>query len=796
MKAPFIIVVLLPCALCGEEYRATLQGRVMDSSGAAVPGAELTLKNLLTSTERLDRTDDTGEFLFGFLTQGLYSLTVRAPGFRTTVRQAIAISVLADVHLELELLTGSPSDEVYVSPRAPLVQPDTSATGATIRHDLVADVPSRTRSAVALTSFGPGVSGNRYGESVRPANSMPNLVYSVSGSPPGSGAVSIDGILNISVTRGASLTAWIPPLESVAEFKLQTGTLPAQYGRSGGSISNIVIKSGTNQFHAGAYEYFRNAALDANLFFPRGAGQDLPAYTSNTYGASIEGPLYRSRAFFFFNYEGAHTASPFSFASNVPTEPMLRGDFSQTSGAIYDPFSVHSVDGAPIRNAFAGNIIPASLQDPAGRTLLSYFPKANVVSPQPKSPWVQSWIFTSKWPRNYDGLIGKVDYVTPRHQSFLRANGGSTDLIFPYQFESVATPRRNRVDRKFSALALGDTFAHSARTVFDFRLGWSAAREASLPWSDGFDVTSLGFPSAFASAAQIAAFPTVTVVNFQGFGGSPYITQSGRSWTLDTSVSIKRGRHLIKTGFEGALIRGDLFRNSSPSGAFRFTPNWTDGPRADTPSMKTGFAIASLLLGLGTGGIEYNSAVAIRGTYSAIYIQDDVRVTPRLTLNVGLRYEYESPWTERYDRTTRGFAYDVLSPISIPDMTLHGGLLYAGVGGQPDGLFDPDTNNFAPRVGFAYSVDSKTVFRAGGSISYPPTSGAVQPGGYSMNTRWASSFDGIHPQYRLSDAFPNGILTPTGSSLGLATLAGENVSFIDPSGSSADAIQLARRPAA
>src|SRR5436190_9354319 len=240
-----------------------------------------------------------------------------------------------------------------------------------------------------------------------------------------------------------------------------------------------------------------------------------------------------------------------------------------------------------------------------------------------------------------------------------------------------------------------------------------------------------------------------------------------------------RGSHVFKTGGEVRLLRGNYLNNDNPSGSFSFAQTSTGGPRADTPA--AGFPMASFLVGYGSGFIDNNTGVSIQNVYYGAYFQDDYRVTPKLTLNIGVRYEYESPRTERYDRTTRGFAYGAPSPLKAPGLDLRGGLLYAGVNGAPRGIYDPDRNNFAPRFGYAYSLNRMTVFRGGYALSYIPLIGSVYPLGYSNQTPLVSSQDGITPLNLLRNPFPNGLLPQIGNSQGLLTLVGQNVSFVEPS---------------
>ena len=774
------LLVLLAGAAAAQEFRATLQGSITDPSGAVIPAAGVRLRNVNTGVERTDTADAKGHYLFTFLPPGSYALTVRAAGFKTSALEGIELGLNTNGGLDVELALGAMAETISVGADAVLVQPQSSSLGTLVRRDILEEMPLKGHSSLLMFNLAAGIVSTRYAEDSRPNNVVQNVLYSANGSPLASGDVSVDGISNtVNLDRGANLSAWVPAAEAVAEFKLQAGTLPAEYGRSGGSIMNIVIKSGANTPHGALYDYFRNSALDANLFFPRGAGQKLSHFGVNMFGGSLEGPLVRNRAFFFVNFEGAREGNGVSHTSNVPTLAMRRGDFSACATPLYDPHSVHHVNGVPLRDPFPGNIIPLARQDPVGRSILSYFPEPNM--PGANQPWVQNWVFSGKWPRDYNNFVAKVDHHAGRHQSFARINYGTARLVLARQFDGVATPGGAVIDRPNFGVALNDTITLTARTILDLRAGYTRGRERSRPWSDGFDLTSIGLPASFAHSVQRAAFPTVTLTNFQSLAGSALVEQPGHTWSFQPSVSFERSRHLIKTGADMRILQGNFFHNSAPSGAFAFSPLGTGGPRADTPAANTGVSAASLLVGYGAGSIDFNTGVSVQNVYYAAYVQDDFRATRRLTLNLGVRYEYETPRTERFNRTTRGFAYDTPSPLRVPGLDLRGGLLYAAAEGRPRGLYEPDRNNFAPRLGFAFSLTKKTAVRGGVALSYVPVVGSVQPTGYSVNTPWASTLDGITPHHPLAGPFPDGLLAPIGNALGMLTLVGENVSFVDPS---------------
>ncbi|MBI3473792.1 MAG: TonB-dependent receptor [Candidatus Solibacter usitatus] len=784
------VLVLACLSLTAQEFRATLQGTVTDPSKAAIVGADVTLRNTATSVERKGLSDNTGHYLFQFLPPGPYSLTIKAAGFKTEVRDGVSLSLGDNTRIDVELPVGQATEMVSVVGDVAAVQSESSSLGSVVRQEIIDTLPLKGHSSLFMFTLATGVVNNRYGEDTRPNDTITNVSYSSNGSPVASGDVSVDGVANtINVNRGVNISQWVPAVDAVAEFKLQTGTLPAEYGRAGGNIMNIVIKSGTNELHGSAYEFLRNAALDANLFFNNLRGAPLARYGSNTYGFSVGGPVWipgayngKNRTFFFVNFEGSREGNGISPLLSVPTDRMRTGDFSEIATVIYNPLSVRSAGGVSTRDPFPGNIVPQAAQDPVGRNIMNFWPKANVTGPDRARPFVNNYAFSAKWPRDYDATVVKIDHhFSDKNLFFARVNKGEGRLVFPYRFEGVATGGRNNVKRPHVGVALNDTILLSDHTTLDVRLGAARGIENNRPWSDGFDPGSLGFSSSFVNLIQSKAFPNINVSDMEGLADSPYIFDPGYTWSLQPSLSLQRGRHLFKTGGDFRLLRGNYFRNLTPSGSFSFGPNQTGGPNAATPGAGTGFGLASMLVGFGSGSLPYNTGLSIQNVYYGLYFQDDFRVSSRLTLNLGLRWEYESPRTERYNRTTRGWAYNTASPLQVPGLSLRGGLLYAGVNGQERGIYNPDRNNFAPRIGFAYSVTKKLVLRGGYALSYIPVIGSVTADGYSNTTPWVSSTDGgITIKDRLSNPFPTGLLPPIGNSQGLATLLGQGVSFVEP----------------
>jgi hypothetical protein len=787
-RAWHAVVLLALCStLAAQDFRSTLQGTIADPTAASVAGASVSLRNVDTGQDRSATTNDDGFYIFQFLPPGNYDLTVKAPGFRTAVEKGITLALTQTLRKDVALQLGDTADTVNVVAGVAVLETESTSLGTAIRTEIRDNLPLKGRSSLFMFTLTPGVVNNRYGEDTRPNDTITNIFFSANGAPVAATDVFVDGASNtVNVNRGVNISQWVPSVDSIAEFKLEMGSLSAEYGRSGGSVTNMVIKSGTNSLRGTAYHFFRNSALDANLFFARGQGRKLAAFGANTYGFTLGGPVLipgiyngKNRTFWFTNFEGAREGNGQDNILTVPTARMRTGDFSEVAQAIYDPYSVAA--GGTTRMPFAGNVIPANRQDPVSQKIMGFWPMPNRPSPNATQPWVTNYGFSGKWPRNYDMFVAKFDHrFSDSWNTFFRLNKGNGLLVFPNDFNGVATQGRNVVNRPNIGASWGNTVLLNSRTTFDLRLGYARGKEDNVPWSNGFDLSTLGFGSQFIGLTQRQAFPTIGVTGFTGLANSPLIADVGHTYVMQSNVSQQRGRHTLKTGADIRLLYGNFFRNTNPSGTFSFSNAWSNGPNALTPAGNTGFPMASFLMGLGNGSLDNNTGVSIINKYYGFFLQDDFRVSSRLTLNMGLRYEFETPRTERYDRATRGFDVNATSPLRPFGQTYRGGLVYAGVNGVDRGIYNPDRNNFAPRFGFAYTLTPKTVLRGGYAIHYIPVVGSVDPVGYSTTTAMVTSIDGFTPQDRLSNPFPAGLAQRTGNSLGLGTLIGQNVSFVNP----------------
>ncbi len=779
----FCLVLVMAISAFTQDFRATLQGTVTDAQGASIAGAHVTVRNTATGVERSIDTTDDGAYLFQFLIPGDYVVIARKEGFRALSRSGIQLNVTQTLREDLTLEVGEATEIVEVFASVGTVETDTTSLGTAIRQEVRDNLPLKGRSSLFMFTLTPGVVNNRYGEDTRPNDTITNILFSANGAPVAATDVFVDGVANtINVNRGVNISGWVPAVDSIGEFKLEVGSLSAEFGRSGGSMTNISVKSGTNQLHGSLYEFFRNSKLDANQFFARGQGRPLAAFGANTYGVAAGAPVWipglyngRNRTFWFANFEGSKEGNAIDFIGSSPTEKMRMGDFSEVPQVIYDPFSTSSANGSPIRTPFAGNIIPTGRIDPVARQLVSYFPTPNRQPPNPAQPWANNFQYSGKWPRNYNMIAVKLDHqFSEKFTTFVRVNYGTALLIFPFQFDGLATDGRNVVNRPNFGVSWGSTFLLSPRRTLDVRIGYARAKEDNQPWSAGFDLASAGFPASYVNTLQSPSFPQMRVNGFMNLAGSGLINDPGYTYTLQPSLSEQRGKHLIRYGADLRLLYGNFFRNTSGPGTFSFTNAWTNGPRADTPTANTGFPMASMMLGTAaSGSVQNNTGVSILNKYYAFFLQDDYRVSSKLTLNMGLRYEYETPRTERYNRTTIGFDGSVANKVG--DQTVMGSLVYADQNNR--GMYLPDRNNFAPRLGLAYSITPSTVLRAGYGLNYVPIVGSVDAVGFSVTTPMVTTRDGITPQNLLSNPFPEQ-LSPIGAVP--SAFIGQNISYIEP----------------
>jgi hypothetical protein len=860
-------VLLSALTSLGQESRATLTGTVTDPNSAAVQNATVTVTNQQTGVSTSVNTTGEGNYTVTPLIPGRYTVAVEAQGFKRAQSEEVQLYTATTTTFDVALEIGVVGDTVTVTASAPLLEADTASRGQVVERERIAELPLVGRNPINLATLAPGVTFNGNPQFNRPFDNGDNVNFSINGGLNRHNEFTLDGVANNALTDVASSQgrtsssnniAFIPSSEATEEFKVQTNSYDAQYGRTGGGTVNVSIRSGGNRFHGSLYEFARRYQLNANRFSNNARGvqttgpcagqpaapifirdqitcENLGGNRIDQYGFVLSGPLLlprfgeggkrfyngRERTFFLFNAERYNEEDPQQGFTTVPTLLERQGNFSQSGVTIYDPLTTRPDPANPgrfIRDPFPGNIIPANRLSAVGLNLLNSMPLPNVPGQRFNNLYVTNGAEDSN---TFHSYVARVDHQISDAQSlFVRfvnnrrdqfaINGGNlrTGLLIDEQGPLL---------RENYGAVVDTTRTISPTTILNVRLGFtrfnqSAYRQNSSP----FDATSVGFSPAFSAARPVSIVPRITFSdpngNIQEAGSRNPNSNITNTWSVPAYLTKIAGNHTFRIGGEWRRFQVNQLGGSFNfgGGAFCFTNQFS----ARDPQNRSsgGAAFADLLLGApsantqfaGCNGnanvtqLENISPTTYVSSYWAGYVQDDWKLTPKLTLNLGFRYDYETPTRERYNRQNRGFALDQASPLATAVRNaagaancpacanLTGGLLFAGVGGQPEGAFEPDRNNFQPRVGVAYQLNEKTVIRGGYGLFYYPAAENGGSAGFSVITPFAGTLTGggansfIPRADAFSNPFPNGLAQPVGSSQGLLTQLGSDITFVNP----------------
>ncbi len=810
-------VMVLALAILGlgwlataQEFRASIVGRVSDTTGAVVPGVQITTTNLDTGASVKARSTDTGDYMVPSLTPGRYKLEVELKGFKRYVRDGITLQIQDRPTVDVALEPGDVSTSVTVSAEVAQLETSTASRGDVITGRTMVDMPLNGRNAYALAALTPGILITSRGQAntfLRPTANNGISALAIGGSAERNTESLLDGVPN---TGSDGLIQYIPSVDATQEFKVQTNAFDAEYGRFRGGVINATIKSGTNQLHGAAFEFLRNSALNARDPF----ATTIPQFGYNQFGISVGGPVFlpkiyngKNKTFWFANFEGSREGVPRANVATVPTALQRTGDFSQTqvrlaNGTaapliIYDPATTRQQGTAYVRTAFPGNAIPANRFDTVAKNIMGFYPAPNAVGDSITG--ANNYLSSFRDPVLDNGYVVKIDHrFSDRHSIFGRYNWRHFKVGRAGAFKNEVTG--DGEDRYTPGAAFDDTITLSPTTVLNFRYGFSRYSQHQASYNLGQDMSSLGFPSSLVRQLTVSAIPSMTIGGYTSLSTSnKQVLASEDTHSLRTGVTKNMGRHLLRFGADGRLIHSNnASYNSSSAGAYSFNSNFTRGPNPQTASTTAGSGLASFLLGTAaSGNVGYTAAPADTGTYYGFHIQDDIRVNGKLTLNIGLRYEIEGPYQERYNRLNRGYDFSIDSPLAarakanyalspIPEIpaaqfNVRGGLLFAGVNGVPRGMTDLDKDNIGPRLGAAYSLNQKTVLRGGiGRFFGATTQYGEQRQGFSTSTTMIATIDGgLTPTDTLSNPFPGGIQAAPGAADGLLTFVGQGISYVN-----------------
>ena len=783
-----------------QEFRATVKGQVVDSSQAAVPGALVTVVNQDTNEAATATTNQQGNYSVPFLRPGLYSLVVELTGFQKQMRKDMRLEVGQTITINVQLAVGTMTDEVTVTAETPLLESSNANRGQVIDNKFIAELPLQARNPFSLSILVAGVNYNAQAVYLRPFDNGALADWSINGGQNRNNEFLLDGAPN-NANQGGNNIAYVPPADSVQEFKIQTNSYDAQYGRTAGGVVNVSIKSGTNTFHGVGYEFFRRKFLDANSFILNSRNQEKSEHYYDQYGVSFDGPvkipgMYNgtNKTFFHFSGEKYREGTPNALIGSTPTAEMRNGDFSNYRDingnliTIYDPATGRQEGNNWVRDPFPNNIIPQDRINPIARQILAQYPLPNNVASGTPA-WQSNLAFAEHINRDvFWNWLVKVDHnINANNRMFVRWAQNERQEIRnttairsgPGQNGQLPLIRANRA-------VVGDLVHTRRNIVFNLRGSYTYYLELSRADAGlGFDSTSLGFPQSLVSQLPRQIFPTITVTDNTQLGRG--ISENANFiWTVQPNMSMNRGRHSIRSGVDMRMTHVQN-RDSGDAGMqLDFTRGFTQRV-FNTGDTVSGSGVASLLLGAPSGGnIDNRVQPDYLWSYIAPWIQDDWKVNGRLTVNAGFRWDFNSPVREDQNRLNYIFDPAIVNPVSgqITNPAFRpvmGGITFAGVDGNPDRPWRWDMNNIQGRIGTAFQLNEKTVLRAGYGRYYLNPTGQGFNNGFSIGTPFISSIDGgRNPLYNLGNPFPDGVLQPTGSDLGPLTFLGRGPGYSNP----------------
>jgi hypothetical protein len=765
---------------------ASLEGTVTDPTAAVVPNADLTLENEETAVKQVRKSDSRGYFLFTLVPPGRYKLTAVAAGFQTFERKGMQLQVQQRASVDVALTVGAASSSVTVSGDALRLDTVNATLGTVVANEILLSMPQSDNNAMNAIFLAAGIAAP-----LAPGLGWTGSNFVSNGSRQAMSDVLVDGVTAAVQEQngGATDVKYRPTVENVAELKVQTNSFSAEYGFTGGTVVSMVTRSGSNQLHGNLYEKLQNSALNANDFFANSARRPLVASRQNLFGFTAGGPLViphiykgRDKTFFFFSQEWTKESSQLTTLETHPTLLQMGGDFSQTylqNGTlvpIYDPSTpLQNGAGTWARNPFPGNLIPVARFSPVAAAVIKNYPAPNT----------QGVAYTNANNFFQSGAETFSPYQTSIKIDHNFGGGQRLSGRFSRAYASTQAPHFWGVGNQAESTGgwgwqyvtdnavLDYTATINSTTVLELRFGVTRYHQHSTP-SCGFcpyDPTALGFtgpvnaqfPPQFNPSGYTSLFPP----------GSQQILQGNLVQQPVANLSKVVGRHTMKAGAEGRLYRLNYGQPGVNTASFSFSRQGTgQNPLVVSNSQGDGFATFLLGWGSGSQSTDLRSAWAFE-SYGFFY-QDDIRLSHTLTLNVGARYELPVPATERYNRIS-WFDPNAASPITVPGLpALKGGLVFGGPSNRHE--FDTPKKNISPRIGLAWQIEPKTVLRAGYGIFYGASASQNRSPlgtGFKTSTTWNQSLDGGITQYNaLNNPFPNGVNSPPGSSLGLATNLG------------------------
>ena len=739
----FMLLCTCPIATYAQQDTATITGEVKDASGALVPGAAITVTNIGTNITVTTVTNDEGTYTVTSLRPGDYTVTVEKTGFSKSLRSGVNLQVNQFARIDITLQAGQVSETIEVASGAPLLETETSSRGSVIDQKKIVELPLNGRDYNQLALLSPGV----FPGTPRLASVNFKGVLNVNGNRTFNNVFLLDGVDNISYSnsfRGENVQLVQPSIDALQEFKIQTNAYSAEFGRSSGAVVNATIKSGTNSIHGTLYEFLRNDALDANNFFSNALGAPKPVRKRNQFGVAIGGPIVKNRTFWFADYEGLREREGVPRTRLVPTAAQKAGLFTT---AVFDPFAAGRPEFS--KNAAGQWVIPQNRWDPVGAKIVSLIPDPNVPGTTIYASTPVTRTRTDQFDVRIDHQISNDIFLFGRY-SFVDTNTfrpAPLPGLGEGSFNDAFGANLNRSQ----GIAIGLTWTFSPTFVGDFRFGWGRGNYFTNPPNFGVNgAEEVGLKNVPNDPAIVGGVPKVNIQGFDAVGrhtSTPQF-QTPRSWNPRATLSWNTGKHFLKFGGEFLHVQTMINDLNATIGRLNFEDRFT------------GRAVGDLLLGLPSQLALTSFTVMDQGQDMYFsFIQDDFKWSPKLTLNLGVRYEFATPPRER----NNNFA-------NFDPQT--GTMIFAKDGSIFDrALIHPDFNNFAPRAGFAYTLSPRVVLRGAYGVFYSHTVRQGREGLLGFNPPFLvdnllqSSASGSAAiasaaPFRLVNGYPNGLLDP------------------------------------
>ncbi len=705
------VLALLCQCLRAQGTGGSVGGTVTDDSGAVIPAAKLSARDLDTGRSFTSASNDLGNFLFGQLPPGRYDVTAEKTGFGTAVRQNITVRVNDQLQLDFSLKVGAITENVQVSAEMPLLKTEDNVIGKVMEERAIKQLPLSGRNAFSLTLLTPGAQQATVSNGTG-GDTQPRL----SGGRSRTGEFLLDGTSVTDPRRGDTVVA--PNLDAIQEFDVQTNGIPAEFGRLTGGIVTAALKSGTNQFHGNVFEFYRGSSLAARNFF----SSSVPKQVYNQFGGILGGPIKRDRTFFFADYQGTRNRQQSVFNLTLPTQQQLAGDFSQVLGRqvatdalgrpvllnqIFDPATTRTAPGGGrVRDPFPNNTIPVSRIDSIAARVVSLYPAPN------RGGLSQNFNQLQSGGLNEDQFDVRVDHrFTDRDLFFGRLSEDRQENITARPYSSSLTGGNLGQVNTFYTTSLNWTRTVNPSTLNDLRFG--SLRGTLSRTLASRDIQSLGIPN-----IPLDTLPQFSIPGYDGLGDSAPFDPVQESYQVQDVVTLIRGKHIIKTGADFRRFRiNDLQLNAT---VFTFSQNETSSPASGV----TGSPVASLLLGLTD---QYSTdpnrgRFYSRSNYLGLFVEDTYKIARTLTINLGLRYDIEQQPNEIRGN---GSNFNLITG-QVETMAQLG----------RNRIQDTDNNNFGPRVGFAWKpLSSKFVIRSSYGLFYIPLTGRAT----SAFNRWPQS---------------------------------------------------------